>query len=124
MRYLTFTEIWKLHDLTISRTGGSYGLLYRSALESSIDRSQADRYPTLVDKAAALWWYIGLNEPFVDGNKITAYAAAEVFLLLNGWKINASVDERKRMVLELEAENLNREELVKWLECHVQSQGA
>lgn len=122
MRYLTFTEVWKLHDLAIARTGGSYGLLYRSALESSIDRSQADRHPNLVDKAAALWWYIGLNEPFTDGNKITAYVTAEVFLLLNGWKINASVDERKKMILELTEGTLRREELVKWLDCHIQPQ--
>ncbi len=123
MRYLTFTEIWKLHDLAIAHIGGSYGLLDRNRLESFINRSQTDRHPTLlVDKAAALWWYIGLSESFVDGNKITAYAAAEVFLLLNGLKINTSVDERKQMILEISEGNSSREKLAQWLRCHVQSQ--
>lgn len=124
MRYLTFTEIWKLHDLAISRTGGSYGLLDRSMLGRAVAKPKEDRYPTLFDKAAVLGWRLEISEPFVDGNERTAYMAMEVFLLLNGWKVNASVDEREKMILELAEGNLKREELAKWLECHVQPQGA
>lgn len=124
MRYLTFTEIWKLHDLAIARTGGSYGLLHRSMLEIAVAKPNKDRCPTVADKAAVLWWYLWLSEAFVDGNKRTAYAAMEVFLLLNGWKVNASVDEQKKMILELAEGNLKLEDLAKWLECHVQPQGA
>ena len=124
MRYLTFTEIWKLHNITIDRTGGTYGLQYRSSVESSLDRLQADRSSTPVDKAAILWWHLGTSKPFIDGNKITAYTAAEVFLMMNGWKINASADELERVMMELEAGDLKREELTKWLESHVQLEGS
>ena len=34
------------------------------------------------------------NHPFVDGNKRFGHAAMEVFLVLNGFEIEASVDEQ------------------------------
>jgi death on curing protein len=123
MRYLTVTEVWKIHDLAIERMGGNYGLQYRGSLESSVERPQNDlRYPTLVEKAAALWWFLGGSEPFVDGNTIAADTAMETFLMLNGWKINASVDERKKVMLEIADGNLKHEDLTKWLASHIQSQ--
>ena len=125
MRYLTVTEVWKLHDLAIERMGGSYGLQDRDSLELSVERPQNDlRYPTLVEKAAALWRYLGGSKPFIDGNTIAADAAMEAFLMLNGWKIDASVDERKKVMLEVADGNLNREDLTKWLKSHIQPQGA
>ena len=39
------------------------------------------------------------NHPFIDGNKRTGHAAIEVFLMLNGWEIRASVDEQERVIL-------------------------
>lgn len=125
MRYLTVTEVWKLHDLAIERMGGSYGLQDRDSLELSVERPQNDlRYPSLVEKAAALWWYLSGSEPFIDGNTIAADAAMEAFLMLNGWKIDASVDERKKVMLEVADGNLNREDLTKWLKSHIRPQGA
>jgi death on curing protein len=125
MRYLTVTEVWKLHDLAIDRMGGSYGLEDRSSLELSVERPQNDiQYPSLVEKAAALWWYLSGSKPFIDGNTIAADAAMEAFLMLNGWKINASVDERKQVMLEVSDGNLKREDLIKWLTSHVRPQGA
>lgn len=43
----------------------------------------------------------------------------EVFLLLNGAEINAALDEQERLMLDLAAGNVTRDELTAWLVLHV-----
>ena len=43
-----------------------------------------EAYPTHWDKAAALMHSLARNHPFVDGNKRTSWASANVFLHING----------------------------------------
>jgi death-on-curing protein len=42
-----------------------------------------------------------------------------VFLVLNGQEMEASVDEQERLMMELAAGNLRREDIVEWLSAHV-----
>ncbi len=32
--------------------------------------------------------YLTVNHPFIDGNKRVAFAAADVFLRVNGWRLH------------------------------------
>ena len=75
-----------------------------------------DLYPTLVQKAAALGASLVQNHPFVDGNKRIGHAAMEVMLVLNGFEIEATVDEQEKVVLDLAAGELKREEFSAWVE--------
>jgi death-on-curing protein len=59
------------------------------------------------------------NHPFVDGNKRIGHAAMEVFLVLNGHEIDASVDEQERLMLDVAAGLIDRPELAGWLSAHV-----
>jgi len=65
---------------------------------------------------AALGFALIANDPFVDGNKRIGHAAMEVVLILNGFEVNASVDEQERVVLAIASGELNREGLVRWLQ--------
>lgn len=56
-----------------------------------------DLYPDLASKAAALGHSLIQNHPFVDGNKRIGHAAMEVFLLLNGHEIAASVADQEKI---------------------------
>jgi death-on-curing protein len=76
-------------------------------------------YPSVIDKAAVLAVSLTQNHPFVDGNKRVAHAAMEVFLVLNGQEMEASVDEQERLMMELAAGNLGRDDVVAWLSTHV-----
>jgi death-on-curing protein len=78
-----------------------------------------DLYPTIVEKAAALCFSLVSNHPFTDGNKRVGHAAMETFLLLNGFEINALVDEQERVILSLAAGGCERERLVEWLRGHI-----
>jgi death-on-curing protein len=73
----------------------------------------------IVEKAAALGFSLISNHPFVDGNKRAGHAAMEVFLVLNGYEIDASVDEQEQIILQLAAGKLERKAFTEWLRIHV-----
>jgi death-on-curing protein len=60
--------------------------------------------------------------PFVDGNKRTGHAAMEVFLFLNGFEIECSVEEQERIVLQVASGEMDREAFTLWLADHVVAQ--
>jgi death-on-curing protein len=124
MRHLTLGEVAELHQRLIDQSGGASGIRDLGLLQSALAQPHAtfggeDLHPTLVDKAAALGFALVANHAFVDGNKRVGHAAMEVFLLLNGFEINASVDEQERVVLEVASGELDREGLARWLETKV-----
>jgi len=125
MRYLTVEEVLILHNRVIEQTGGGLGVRDQGGLEAAVAQPKMtfggeELYPTLVEKAAALGVSLAMNHPFVDGNKRTAHMAIEVFLILNGFEIEASVDEQETVMLDLAAGTLKREAFAKWLEQRVQ----
>jgi death-on-curing protein len=125
MRYLTLAEVLHIHEGVLAQAGGLFGIRDLAALESALSQPKAsaggaDAYPSLVEKAAALGYSLCSNHPFIDGNKRVAHAAMEIFLLLNGKEISASVDDQERLMLGIASGSIGREQLVAWLEAHSQ----
>ena len=128
-QYLTTAQILFLHARLIAETGGSHGLRDLGMLEAATARPQAtldgeELYPTLFVKAAALMDSLIHNHPFLDGNKRTGYATMEVFLLMSGYELSASVDDSERTMLLLASGDLTRSELTDWIRDHMKSSGA
>lgn len=126
MRYLTLPEVLEAHERILRQSGGEPGLLHLGALESALAQPRMtfdgqDLYPTIAEKAAALGFSLIQNHPFVDGNKRTAHAAMEVFLVLNGYQIQATVEEQEDTILNVAAGKSGREAFTGWLCRHVQS---
>jgi death on curing protein len=124
MRYLTLDEALELHQRVIVQSGGASGVRDLNALESAVAQPQmtfdgAELYSTLPQKAAALSFSLIKNHPFVDGNKRIGHAAMEAFLFLNGYEINASIDDQERVILGLAAGQVGRDELLAWLLVHL-----
>jgi death-on-curing protein len=120
MRYLSITEILEIHDQVISSSGGSRGIRDLKTLESSVNQprltfDQKDLYPDIVTKASSLCFALVMNHPFIDGNKRVGHAAMEIFLVLNGYEIDADVNEQEQVMIDLAAGNISRENLSKWL---------
>ena len=67
--------------------GGVLGLRDPGALEAALFRPQTGYYKDIVAQAAALLESLAINHPFLDGNKRVAFAAADVFLRINGWRL-------------------------------------
>jgi len=124
MRHLTLGEVVALHRAVIERSGGASGIRDLGALESALAQPRAsfggtDLHASLPAKVAALGFSLTLNHPFLDGNKRTAHAAMEVFVMLNGSELIADVDDQERLMLALAAGRVTREELTDWLEQHL-----
>ena len=120
MRYLTLGEVLALHRRILVESGGSPGVRDLAAIASAVSQPRVsvggeDAYPSLIEKAAALGYSLVCNHGFVDGNKRIAHAAMEVFLVLNGMELSASVDDQERFMLALAAGEVSREALIEWL---------
>ena len=76
-------------------------------------------YRTHAEKASALVFALVLNPPFVGGKERLGHAALEVFLLLNGYALVATVDEQERLILNLAAGRIKREEWTHWIASHM-----
>ncbi|NBD35233.1 MAG: type II toxin-antitoxin system death-on-curing family toxin [Chloroflexi bacterium] len=123
-RYLELGEVLQLYLWVMRQSGGTVGIRDLGLLESALVQPRAtfggiDLYPTIAEKAAAIGFSLIKNHPFVDGNKRIGHAAMEVFLMLNGYEIEANVDEQERIIRDLAAGNLNRETFVSWLREHI-----
>ena len=86
--YLTVPDVLAIHSILIQRYGGTHGIRDRGALESALFRLQSGYYADIVSEAAALMESLAINHPFVDGNKRVAFAATDIFLRINGYRIN------------------------------------
>jgi death-on-curing protein len=120
MRYLTLGEVVALHRRIIAATGGAAGIRDLGGLESALAQPRAsfggnDLYPGVIEKAAALGFSIVMGHPFLDGNKRTGHAAMETFLVLNGYELSAPVDEQERVMLDLAAGELSRDDFLRWV---------
>jgi len=120
MRYLTLSDLLLLHRRIIEQSGGSTKIHDIGALEAALAQPRMtflgqDLYPTIVEKAAALGFSLVMNHPFADGNKRLGHAAMEVFLVLNGYELQAPVDEQEQAILQLAAGEIERSEFTRWL---------
>lgn len=78
-----------------------FGLLAAAVARPSTTIFGQDAYPDLFTKAAALLHSMGRNHAIVDGNKRAAWAAAWVFLEVNGVSLadDLDVDAAEELVL-------------------------
>ncbi len=124
MRYLTLDEVLEIYRHLMEQSGGIAGVANLGALDSAVAQPRMmfggdELYPTIVEKAAALGFSLIKNHAFVDGNKRIGHAAMEVFLVLNGWEISATVDEQEQIILQVASGDLGREQLTQWLQHHI-----
>lgn len=129
MRVLSVDDVIYIHARLIAQSGGSQGLRDRGALESSVAQPLQsfggnELYPDVIDKAAALGFFLASNHPFVDGNKRAAHAALVVTLRLNGYRLLAPVDEQEQIMLRLASGELSRPEFAEWVSLRTTAAGA
>ena len=124
MRYLTLSEVLELHRQLVEQSGGGTGVRSLGLLESAIAQPAMtfggqDLYKSIYEKATAICFSLVMNHPFMDGNKRIGHAAMEVFLVLNGYELDAQVDDAEQLMLALAAGNVRRESLCEWIASHI-----
>src|SRR5665648_352499 len=85
IHYLSVKEVISINILIIKKYSPSeqIGLLSQSLLESAVYRLQQsafgkDAYPTIIEKAAALFESLGQNHSFHNANKRTAFRVSGI----------------------------------------------
>ena len=114
--YLTVADVLGMHTVLMQRYGGAGGVRDPGALEAALFRPQTGYYADIIAEAAALLESLAINHPFVDGNKRIAFAAADVFLRINGWCLKRpSMVIHKEMLQLFEAGTFDIAHLEPWL---------
>src|SRR6266567_6527721 len=90
-----------MHAGQVERYGGTKGVRDQGLLEAALYRPQTGYYADLIEEAAALWESLSQNHPFIDGNKLTAFAATYTFLCINGARLTADAQETYTFVAGL-----------------------
>ena len=124
MRFLSLGDVLELYRRIVEETGGATGIRDLNGLQSALAQPRMtfggkDLYPSVAAKAAALGFSLIRNHPFIDGNKRVGHAAMELFLVINGHEIEASVDEQEAVILGVASGDIDREEFLNWLELHM-----
>ncbi len=120
VQFLTLDELLALHERLIGRFGGSAGVRDLGLAESALFRPKSGYYDDVVAMAAALFESLLMNHAFVDGNKRIAFFATDVFLRMNGWRLEIRTREAYEFLIGgLETGSLDREALDEWLRASV-----
>jgi death on curing protein len=120
MQFLSLDEASAIHQRLIDAFGGVAGLRDKGLLESALFRPQTGYYDDLAQMAAALFESLIINHPFVDGNKRMAFFSCDVFLRLNGWKLDVGADAGYEFIIRsLEQDQCDYSHLLPWIQGHL-----
>ncbi len=112
------------HRNQLAQHGGGDGIRDHGLFDSAMARPQnlmAYGKPDAAALAASYAFGIARNHPFIDGNKRTAAVVSETFLILNGFRLEASDAELVVAFLALAAGDLTEEELADWFRERTES---
>jgi death on curing protein len=125
IRYLSVTEAIAINVAAIQKYSPSehIGVKDTSLLESAIFRPQSsafgeEAYPTVFEKAAALFESLGQNHPFQNANKRTAFTALVIFLRLNGYSFEMNPKSAEDLTVCMVNHHYDFGELVQMIKQH------
>lgn len=119
--FLRVVEVLTLHAILIDEFGGTEGVRDLGALEAAVFRPQTGYYEDAIAEAAALLESLIQNHPFLDGNKRTAVAAADVHLRMNGFELAGdSMEHHRRLVGLMETSHVDWKAIDAWFRENVE----
>jgi len=120
--WLSKAIILAIHDEQLAEHGGGTGVRDAGLLESALARPR-ERFAyleasDLATLAACHAFGLVRNRPFIDGNKRTAFVAAEVFLDLNGMTMTASDEACVLTMVRFAADEIEEAAFAAWLRAN------
>jgi death-on-curing protein len=113
--FLRKQEVLSIHAQSIQSFGGLPGVRDEGALESALAAVENRAYYESADLstcAATYAYHLTQAHAFVDGNKRVAAAVAEIFLEVNGARLNATNEQLVTLFLGVAAGQLSRDDVV------------
>lgn len=125
-RWISKTFVLAIHARLLAEHGGPVGIrdegLLESALDSPRNRFEYGEHDIFV-LASAYAFAITSDHPFADGNKRAAFAAAGIFLELNGHRLIATEVDAVGAVLALSSSEMSDAEFAEWLRVNCERSG-
>lgn len=125
VHYLSIQEVIAINVAMIQRysPGEQIGVKEPSLLESAVLRPKSsafgdDAYPTIFEKAAALFESIGQNHSFHNANKRTAFTALVIFLRYNGFRLKMDPKKAEDFTVDMVNHNYKFQELTHIIRTH------
>jgi death on curing protein len=117
-KFLSKRLVLAIHRDQIETFGGRVGIRSEALLDSALEQPRATfggelLHKTILEQAAAYLFHLSSNHPFVDGNKRTAFAAMDVFLRINGYRLELSDAETYELVMDVSSGAMKKEALTK-----------
>lgn len=113
IKYISASEIIKIHDKIIETTGGHFGIISFGNLDFIVSQMEVPK--SLERKATILFYGILTKHPFLDGNKRIALESMKTFLFLNDKKFIAPEDDIWNCLHLISEGKLKFEEAVNWI---------
>ena len=116
--WLSRQIILAIHDEQLREHGGASGVRDEGLLESALARPlnrAGSGEPDRTELAATYAIAIARNNPFIDGNKRTAYVAMVLFLSLNGMAFVVSPADAVITMLRMAAGEVSDKDFADWL---------
>ncbi|MGH9901506.1 MAG: type II toxin-antitoxin system death-on-curing family toxin [Pyrinomonadaceae bacterium] len=114
MLFLRKQEVINIHARMIEATGGTGGLREEGALESALAAAENRRHyenADLATCAATYAYHLTQSHAFVDGNKRIAAAVSEIFVEINGARLDATNEQIVALFLSIAAGELARDDV-------------
>jgi len=122
--FLTVEDVLNVHRRVVEEFGGDTGLRDRGLLESAVAMPRStfggeELHTDLAEQAAAYFFHLWANHPFVDGNKRAAVVTAELFLLVNDQELVADDDSIEELAMGVAGGGLSKAQVIAFFKAHV-----
>ena len=124
-RFLSVEEVIAINLAMIQKYSPDeqIGVKDQGLLESAVHRPKQsafgeDAYPTLFDKAAALFSSLGQNHPFHNANKRTAFTAMVIFLKYNHYQFQMDTTEAADFTVNMVEHRYSFKQLSEKIKSH------
>lgn len=118
-------QVIRIHDASIARFGGSFGLRDEGLLDSALARPFAsfcgvNMFSDDIARLCAMVFSIIGNHPFVDGNKRTGTALLGLVLRSSGMKFKPRHDELYEIMIGVADGSVDLDSLTRWAKLQVE----
>ncbi|MBU8908273.1 type II toxin-antitoxin system death-on-curing family toxin [Desertibacillus haloalkaliphilus] len=125
--YLTINQVIAINTVQIRLYSPDEptGVKDSNLLDSALNRPKqsvfgSDAYPTVYEKAAALFESIAKNHAFHNANKRTALASLIVFLKINHFRWKMGIDEEQDFTVDVVNHKYTFDQIVSTIESHTE----
>ncbi|MEE4356321.1 MAG: type II toxin-antitoxin system death-on-curing family toxin [Desulfococcaceae bacterium] len=111
MLFLYKSEVIDIQKKMIDEFGGIHGLRDDGALESALTSAENRAYyenADIITCAATYAYHLAQAHAFIDGNKRIAAAVSEIFVEINGLKLDASNEQIVDLFMDIASGKKNK----------------